>query len=147
LRVAATWLDATYRDGFLTCASSPCSAPTVAVPAGTRIPGLPRGRLVAQARFGEETGWRGAIEAQAVSAVPVANVGSERAAGYGVVDASLGYGFARGGLVGRAFLAVDNVFDRRYAGSVIVNESNGRYYEPAGGRTWLLGLELRPRQR
>ena len=29
--------------------------------------------------------------------------------------------------------------DRRYAGSVIVNESNGRYFEPAPGRTWMVG--------
>jgi iron complex outermembrane receptor protein len=32
------------------------------------------------------------------------------------------------------------MFDRRYAGSVIVNEGNGRFYEPAPGRTWLVGL-------
>ena len=106
---------------------------------GLIVLGLPRGRLVVQTRFGEETGWRANVEAQAVSAVPVANVSAERAAGYGVVDASVGYGFARGSLVGRAFLAVDNVFDRRYAGSVIVNEGNQRYFEPAPGRTWLVG--------
>ena len=35
---------------------------------------------------------------------------------------------------------VDNVLDRRYAGSVIVNESNGRYYEPAPGRNYTLKL-------
>jgi iron complex outermembrane receptor protein len=147
LRVAATWLDATYRDGFLTCASSPCSAPTVQVPPGTRIPGLPRERLTLQARWGGDTGWTAGVEAQAVGRVPVANTNDERAAGYGVVDASVGYGFQGGALAGRAFLAVENAFDRRYAGSVIVNESNGRYYEPASGRTWLVGLELHHRPR
>jgi iron complex outermembrane receptor protein len=35
---------------------------------------------------------------------------------------------------------VDNVFDRHYAGSVIVNEGNARYYEPAPGRNWSAGL-------
>jgi iron complex outermembrane recepter protein len=35
---------------------------------------------------------------------------------------------------------IDNLFDRRYAGSVIVNEGNGRYYEPAPGRTWIVKL-------
>lgn len=34
------------------------------------------------------------------------------------------------------FSRVDNVFDRRYVGSVIVNEGNGRYFEPAPGRNW-----------
>ena len=34
---------------------------------------------------------------------------------------------------------MDNLAGRRYIGSVIVNDGNGRYYEPAPGRTWLLG--------
>ena len=40
----------------------------------------------------------------------------------------------------REFARVDNVADRRYAGSVIVNEGNGRFFEPAPGRNWLVGL-------
>ena len=36
---------------------------------------------------------------------------------------------------------IDNVFDRQHIGSVIVNEGNGRYYEPGPGRAVLLGLE------
>ena len=32
------------------------------------------------------------------------------------------------------------LFDRRYVGSVIVNEGNARYYEPAQGRNWTVGL-------
>jgi iron complex outermembrane receptor protein len=38
------------------------------------------------------------------------------------------------------FGRVDNLFDRRYAGSVIVNEGNARFFEPAPGRTWVAGL-------
>ena len=38
-----------------------------------------------------------------------------------------------------SFLRVDNLFARKYAGSVIVNEGNGRFFEPAPGRTWLVG--------
>lgn len=40
------------------------------------------------------------------------------------------------------FSRVDNVFDRRYVGSVIVNEGNGRYFEPAPGRNWGGGATL-----
>jgi iron complex outermembrane receptor protein len=39
------------------------------------------------------------------------------------------------------FVRVDNVGNRRHAGSVIVNEANGRFFEPAPGRTWLAGVE------
>jgi iron complex outermembrane receptor protein len=46
----------------------------------------------------------------------------------------------RGGWGWRAFGRVDNLFDHTYAGSVIVNEGNMRYFEPAPGRTWLAGV-------
>ena len=52
---------------------------------------------------------------------------------------NLGYAARLGGWQLTGFGRVDNAFDRRYAGSVIVNEGNGRYFEPAPGRTWLLG--------
>ena len=38
---------------------------------------------------------------------------------------------------------VDNAFDRRAIGSVIVNDGNGRWFEPAPGRGLWLGLSLR----
>ncbi len=35
-------------------------------------------------------------------------------------------------------LRIDNAGDRRYAGSVIVNDNNGRFFEPALPRQWAL---------
>ena len=40
----------------------------------------------------------------------------------------------------RAFARVDNVLDRETVGSVIVNEGNGRFFEPAPGRRWQVGV-------
>ena len=40
-------------------------------------------------------------------------------------------------------LRVDNATDKRYAGSVIVNEANGRFFEPALPRGGLLALTAR----
>jgi iron complex outermembrane receptor protein len=48
-----------------------------------------------------------------------------------------------GRIAGKASL--DNVFDRRYVGSVVVNESNGRYFEAGAGRTLLVGVRLEAR--
>ena len=39
LRMAFTWLDATFRSPFMTCPGTPCTTP-VPVPAGTRLPGV-----------------------------------------------------------------------------------------------------------
>jgi iron complex outermembrane recepter protein len=46
----------------------------------------------------------------------------------------------RNGWTFKEFVRVDNLTDRNYVGSVIVNEGNQRYFEPAPGRTWLLGF-------
>ncbi len=40
------------------------------------------------------------------------------------------------------FVGVLNLFDRRYAGSVVVNASGGRFYEPAPGRNLVVGLRV-----
>ena len=44
------------------------------------------------------------------------------------------------GLRQYAFARVDNLFDKRYIGSVIVNEGNARYFEPAPTSTWIFGM-------
>ena len=48
----------------------------------------------------------------------------------------------RGDWTWREFLRVENLTDRRYAGSVIVNDGNGRFFEPGAGRAVFVGLEL-----
>ena len=40
----------------------------------------------------------------------------------------------------REFVRVDNVTDKNYVGSVIVADGNRRFYEPAPGRNWLMGV-------
>ena len=41
-----------------------------------------------------------------------------------------------------AFLRGDNLSGKTYAGAVIVNEGNRRYFEPTSGRSWLTGVSL-----
>ena len=38
------------------------------------------------------------------------------------------------------FVRLDNVADRKLVGSVIVNEGNRRFFEPAPGRGWVAGV-------
>jgi len=37
-------------------------------------------------------------------------------------------------------LRVENATDKSYAGSVIVNDANSRFFEPALPRNWMLAL-------
>jgi iron complex outermembrane receptor protein len=139
-QLAWTWLDARYRDAFTTCAGTPCPAPTVTIPAGNRIPGVARSAFNAGLNWVPATGWRGGIEARALSRVYVNDANSDAAGGHVVANVHLGYLTRIGGWQLTGFGRVDNVFDRHYAGSVIVNEGNGRFFEPAPGRTWTAGV-------
>jgi iron complex outermembrane receptor protein len=79
-------------------------------------------------------------EWRAQSEIAVDDRNTDAAGGYAV----LGLSVARTLLVlgkPRLFARVDNLFARRYAGSIIVNEGNGRFFEPAPGRTWLAGVD------
>jgi len=139
VQAATTLLNATYRDAFATCTATPCAAPNQTIPAGKRIPGVARATLFGAVGWTPPTGWRGGTELRYVSRVYVNDSNSDAAAGYSVAAAHVGYAAQAGRWALNGFLRVDNLFARRYAGSVIVNEGNRRYFEPAPGRTWLLG--------
>jgi iron complex outermembrane receptor protein len=123
-QAAATWLDARYGDGFNT---------------GNRLPGIARASAFASLGWLPASGWRANLEARALSHVLVNDANSDAAPVYAVVNASIGYTLRAGSWELGTFVRGDNLFDRRYAGSVIVNEGNQRYFEPAPGRTWLVG--------
>ncbi|MFI4932543.1 MAG: TonB-dependent receptor domain-containing protein, partial [Burkholderiales bacterium] len=137
-----TLLNARYLDSFLTCNAVPCTAPNVPVPAGNRIAGTQR------AIGGAELAWRPGVlpgefgvEWHAQSSTPVDDLNSDAAAGFGVVGLRWGADWAitdSGKL--QTLLRLDNLFDRRYAGSVIVNEANKRFFEPGAPRNYLLSL-------
>lgn len=60
---------------------------------------------------------------------------SDAAPSFTTVAVHTGYVFDLRGWTLSATARIENLFDRRYAGSVIVDESNGRYFEPAPGAT------------
>ncbi len=136
-QLAATLLNASYRDGFLTCTASPCAAANVPIPAGNRIPGIARGALFAALNWASPAGWRAGIEARYLSSVLVNDLNSDAAPRYATAAANVGYLLNLGSWELSGFVRGDNLFARRYAGSVIVNEGNSRFFEPAPGRTWL----------
>ena len=138
-QVALTWLDARYSDTFKTCTAAPCTTPNVTVASGNRIPGLARGSAFAALNWAPPRGWRGGVEARYLSAVMVNDSNSDAAASYAVANANIGYVAKWGALELTGFARVDNLFGRAYIGSVIVNEGNSRFFEPAPGRTWLAG--------
>lgn len=136
-QAAATWLDARYRDAFLTCTATPCAAANQRVGAGNRMPGIARAAVYGSLTWQPAGGWRLGAEARSLSKVWVNDLNTDAAPGHATVAAYAGYQLSRGPWDLGALLRVDNLLDRRYAGSVIVNDGNGRFFEPAPGRSWL----------
>ena len=140
--LSATWLDARYRDGFLTCTATPCATAASAVAAGNRLPGLARSAGYAALQWQPAVGWQLGLEGRALSRVWVNDLNTDAAAGHATLAATAGYTLTRGAWTLETLLRADNLTDRRYAGSVIVNDGNGRFFEPAPGRTWLASASL-----
>ncbi|GGD50362.1 TonB-dependent receptor domain-containing protein [Pseudoxanthomonas indica] len=141
-QLAYTWLQAEFRDGFLTCARSGCATPDTPVAAGARIPGTARHQFFSRLAW-QPAVWSAAAEVIAIGDVSVNDIGSESAPGYALVNLEAGRRWQWGASSLRAFARVDNALDRDYVGSVIVNEGNARYYEPGPDRSVWLGLEWR----
>ena len=107
------------------------------------MPGVPEDYGSLRLQHGGDVGWRQGVTLTGAGMTTANDVGSARAAGYATLDADVAYTFALGQAQRLQLSArVDNLAGRRYIGSVIVNDGNGRYYEPAPGRTWLLGARL-----
>jgi iron complex outermembrane receptor protein len=132
-------LDATYSSGFLTCVAAPCTSPATQVAAGSRIPGIPRSSAFIELAW-KRNGWEAAIEFRHTGRIAVDDRNTDYAAASNLFNLRLGARQQWARWTVREFLRVDNVADRTYVGSVIVNEGNRRFFEPAPGRTWLVGL-------
>ena len=140
--VAYSRLDARYATGFATCRAPPCQQPDTLVAAGNRIPATAAQSAWAQLRWNPRDDLDWFVQSHAVGRVYADDVNSTHAHGYATVDVGVERRWALAGLSVQAFGRIDNLFDRRVLGSVIVNDSNGRYFEPAPGRGWLIGLSL-----
>ncbi len=139
-QLSLTWLDATYSDGFAVCAAVPCLAPTVPVPSGNRIAGTLQRSAYVELAWTPVPAFELAWEARGQGRLPVNDVNSDFAAGFGLMALrarwQLNLPVGRLDILGR----LENLSDRRVVGSIIVNEGNSRFFEPAPGRGWLLSM-------
>lgn len=130
---AYTYLNAEYAENIAT--------PLTSIAKGTKIPGIPENRL-----FGELSwehiaiGFSTAIEVRYSDKVYANDSNSEAAGSYMVASWRAGLKQEIGAWKLSEFIRVDNITDEQYIGSVIVNEGNGNYYEPAPDRNYLIGV-------
>jgi iron complex outermembrane receptor protein len=129
-KLALSVLRAIYDDGF------------GAVLAGSRLPGIPKTSLYGEFGWKEAAGrWGAALETVANGRVYADDANTATPApGYAIVNARVQASQQLGGWRLKQFARLNNLFDRTYVGSVIVGDTNRRYYEAAPGRNWILGV-------
>lgn len=127
-----TWLDATYRSNV--CGVQNCN--------GNRLPGIALNMGFASLGYVPDEGSYAGADVRYMGDIMANDENTAKAPSYTVVGLNTGYKFYYSSLMVDLFGRVDNLFDKTYVGSVIVNESNGRYYEPAPGRNYGVGINL-----
>lgn len=128
-RVALTALRATYDQAFGN------------VLRGSRLPGVPNAYAYGELAWQSPSRALGAaVETVASAKVYAEDSNTEQTApGYAVVNLRLTARQEMGGWRFKQFARLNNVADKAYVGSVIVGDTNKRYYEGAPGRNWQLG--------
>jgi iron complex outermembrane receptor protein len=106
-----------------------------------RIPGVPNQQLQGYATWNWR-GWFATLEGQTQGGMYMDDANALRAASWEVMNARVGGRVALGSVAFSPVFAVSNLFDRTYAGSIVVNAAAGRYFEPAPGRTIYGGLSV-----
>lgn len=109
---------------------------------GNRVPGIVPHRAFAALR------WTGsavdvAVETSHNAAQYADDANTAEADGYTLVDVRATGRLRWSGADWLPFVAIENVLDVAHSASVTVNAVGGRYYEPAPGRTLLVGVSIR----
>ncbi|MFI8124364.1 TonB-dependent receptor family protein [Acinetobacter sp. ABJ-A23_2] len=112
------------------------------IPSGNAIPGIAKNQAFVSLAWQPSHGIYGGVDVQYMDKVYVNDTNSDAAPSYSVTSANIGYAWDLGDWKVKSFARVDNLFDKNYVGSVIVNDGNDRYFEPADGRNWSAGLRV-----
>jgi iron complex outermembrane recepter protein len=139
LRAAFTYLDATFREGFNTVIGTFPNNTPVQVPAGASLPGVAQNQLFADLRY-RRSYFHATLEVLHRTSVPVNDPNTDSAPGFTIWNLAAGFFQQDSHWRFVEFARIDNLGNKDYIGSVIVNETSFRYFEPAPRRSISVGL-------
>ena len=139
--VSYTWLSAKFASDATT------GLPPQLIPAGSRLPGVPQANGYAELAWvrPEWYGFSTALEAQYAGRIYVNDRNTDAAPSYAVVNLRAGFEQNIAMWTLREFLRINNAADRNYVGSVIVGDTNSRFFEPSAARNYLIGVSANAR--
>lgn len=136
LSASYSYLDATFDADIAAITTKPL------IKKGTYIPGIAKNQTFTRIAWQPEQGFQAGLEARYMDKIYVDDINSDTAPSYTVVAANVGYLWVNRDWKVNSYARVDNLFDRNYIGSVIVNDGNSRFFEPADGRNFSVGMSV-----
>jgi iron complex outermembrane receptor protein len=131
-RVAYSYLKAVVADAYAGCAGTPCTPDVIA--AGSFLPAIPQNTLYAGLTWRyPATGFFATAETLARSRIYADDRNTGYAGGYWTENLRAGFEQKSTGWHTSEFVRIENMFNKAYVGSVIVNDANSRFFEPAPG--------------
>ena len=112
---------------------------------GNRLPGTPERSAFAELAYAPLPGMHAAVEMVHIGRIFVNDANEDSAPAATLLNLRAGMKYRVGAIEVEPLLRLENATNRKYAGSVIVNEANRRFFEPAMPRTWLASLTARYR--
>jgi len=136
LSASYSYLDATFDADIAATSTKPL------IEKGTYIPGIAKNQAFTRIAWQPEQGFQAGLEARYMDKIYVDDINSDTAPSYTVMAANVGYLWVNRDWKVNSYARVDNLFDRNYVGSVIVNDGNSRFFEPADGRNFSVGMSV-----
>lgn len=136
LNMAYTLLNATVKEAYLNN--------NAYILSGNRIPGVPNQGLFSELLWVKPNkSIEAAVEARVNGSMAVNDINSpSMATGYAVLNLRTMFRQEiAGGWSLSQFFRINNILNRSYVGSVIVNQTSSQFYEPAPTRNWLVGAK------
>ena len=135
---AYTMLDASFSTGF----NSTSGTNTVTVASGNVIPGTYRTQIYAEAAWKyQPVNFQTALEVRHNSKVYVNDINTDMAPSSTIISARASLQQIVNSWRITEYARIDNLFDKDYIGSIRVNDTNTRFFEPAPGRNWIAGVK------
>ena len=137
-----SYIDATFDADIPEILNQNGSIAVSRVESGNYIPGIAKNQAFLSLGWKPENGLSAGLDVRYSDRIYVNDTNTEYAPSYTVAGANVGYNWNVKDWSVKTFARLDNLFDKDYSGSVIVNESNSRFFEPAEGRNWSAGLSI-----